>query len=88
MADITLFELNLEGSTFNAPFAGEAEEEADEEAEYEEESSGRGKGAALGALAGLAFLVVVALVAKRRLGGSDDEFEEESPGATVTLDAE
>ena len=87
MADITLFELNLEGSTFNAPFTGESEEEADEESEYEE-SSGRGKGAALGALAGLAFLVVVALVAKRKLGGSDDEFEEEAQGATVTLDAE
>jgi hypothetical protein len=69
MVDITIFELHLDGSEFtaNAPNSGvlSDEEEADDS------DSG---GAPLGLFAVLALVVlVVALVAVKKLGGNDEE---------------
>lgn len=93
MANFTLLKLNLEGATFNAPGAGTtagtdapAPDRNLEAPPGDEPSNGPGKGAAVGALVGLGFLVVVALVAKRRLGSGTDELEDDT-GTTVTLDA-
>lgn len=90
MADITLLKLNLEGATFNAPGAGTDAATSEPSAEPSTEDDGSrspGRGVALGALVGLGFLIAVALVAKRRLGGSPAE-QEDDTGATVTLDAD
>ena len=68
MAKFTLFELHIDGVDITAPeFGAGADETADDSAE-----SGGRLGAALLAVGALAAFAVVAIVVKKRLGGSED----------------
>lgn len=103
MADITLVELNLQGaeSTIHLPFSGSvtkgASEAGDTEGEKTDEdiaesaSSGPPTGK-LAVLVGLAFLLVIAALAKRRLGDDDGgdslDFDADESGDDVVTVSE
>jgi hypothetical protein len=75
MADFTFLELHFHDSDLDASFSpGEKAVTATEEPPGEEPSSR--KGTAFAALVGLAFLVAVAYVAKRKVLDGDDEGDE------------
>jgi|AntRauTorcE11898_2_1112593.scaffolds.fasta_scaffold05708_5 hypothetical protein len=77
MAEFTLLKLQVDDASFaaKAPFIGS--DDSDFEAEDDDES-----GSVLPILLGLVFLVVVAVAAKKRLGGSSSDLE------AVSVDAE
>ena len=84
MVDVTLFELHLRESSFNAPFSGgrrKRVEAGDEPVEAESSSS---KGKLVGALVGLVFLAAVAFVVRKKVLGGDDADEEEVELSSVT----
>ncbi|WP_255149382.1 hypothetical protein [Halorarius halobius] len=77
MVKLTFLEVHLDGAEFtaNAPLSdsgGDGDGPDIEVGEAGDEQSGGGK-RWVGALVGLLFLVAVAVVAKKQLGGSDDE---------------
>lgn len=83
MVDVTLFELHLRESSFNAPFSGRRKqvEAGDEPVEAESSSS---KGKLLGALVGLVFLAAVAFVVRKKVLGGDDAEEEQVELSSVS----
>jgi len=87
--NVTLVELHLENSRFNAPGSGASEEEeASVEVEIEEESGGGGMGRALGVLV---FLAIVGFAVRRFRSGGDGGEEvgvEEAEGISIEQAAE
>ncbi|WP_255195758.1 hypothetical protein [Halorarius litoreus] len=80
MAKFTFLEVHLDGAKFTANAPGGKIEEPDEEPEVSvgevgDEASSSGKGKWVAALVGLLFLVAVAAVAKKKLGGDADDPE-------------
>lgn len=79
MVDITFLEINVQEPSATATFGDDEGEEAvafDAADESVPPASGRSsKGAVVAALVGLAFLAVVAYLAKRRFLDDDDEDE-------------
>lgn len=72
MVDVTLLEVNLDGSTLtaNTPFSGSSNpDEGSATVGGVENESGGGRGTLLAAIVGLVFVLVIAAVAKRKLGG-------------------
>ena len=85
MVDITILELHLTepNLTAHAPFSNRRKDvEASDEPLPEESSSSKGK--LVGAIVGLVFLVAVAVVAKRKVGGGGPEDEEQLELADAT----
>lgn len=77
MAKFTLLEIHLDGAEFtaNAPFSdsGESDDSPDIEVGEVGDEESSGGPSWLPAVVGLVFLVVVAVVAKKKLGGSDED---------------
>ncbi|MFC7175786.1 hypothetical protein [Halosegnis marinus] len=75
MAKFTLLELHLDGAQFtaNAPGSGlpGVEVETDDTADDAPDSTGKPW---LAALVGLLFLAAIALLARKKLGGDDEEY--------------
>lgn len=80
MVEFTFLEIHVDDSDFtataSAPY-GSGEKDVEAGGEVPAREGGSKKGAALAAVVGLAFLVVVAYVAKRRFleDDGDDEFD-------------
>lgn len=81
MAEFTFLEVHLDGAslTANAPFSGGTgggDEDPDVEVGSVGEEEGGSRKPWLAALVGLLFLVVVAVLAKKKLGGRSDPVPE------------
>ena len=86
--NVTLVELHLENSRFNAPGSGATEEEEASLEVEEEESDGGGIGRALGVLV---FLAIVGVAVRRFRSGGDGGEEvgvEEAEGISIEQAAE
>ncbi len=86
MVDITVFRMEIDDSTFNAPFGGRARSDG---APTETESSGPSMKLIAG-LGGVLLLTLLALIVllKRTFGGDGDEDEDDDEDAELVIDTD
>lgn len=89
MVDITVFRMEIDDSTFNAPFSGRAQSEGASPSTESSSDSGPSVKliAGLGAVLVLTLLVLVVLL-KRRFGGEDESNEVEVTTDSYELEKE